>query len=165
MQNTTDIELASLDEDKCITVDIKHDDKLDEQPAYIQAALLFTSPSGQRRLRIHNLCIANGPNAAALYRAADCDAVVMTLFKQAERMQRTDKAPKEVRDWMTARAAQILATYREKCSESAPPGQLILPETLKLLPLYVNCMMRCDSLAGGEFNVTLLNFWSLQARM
>jgi protein transport protein SEC24 len=36
MQNTTDIELAAIDSDKGITVEIKHDDKLEEQPAYIQ---------------------------------------------------------------------------------------------------------------------------------
>jgi protein transport protein SEC24 len=148
-----------------VTVEIKHDDKLDEQPAFIQvcargthctraytiqAALLFTSPSGQRRLRIHNLSLANGANASALYRSTDCDAVVTTLFKQAERMQRVDKSPKDVRDWLTARCAQVLATYREKCSEMAPAGQLILPETLKLLPLYVNSITRNDALAGGE---------------
>lgn len=36
MQNTTDVELAAVDSDKCISIDIKHDDKLDEQPAFIQ---------------------------------------------------------------------------------------------------------------------------------
>jgi len=68
---------------------------------------------------------------------------------QSERMQR-DKPAKEVRDWLGARCAQILATYREKCSENAPIGQLILPEALKLLPLYSNCIMKHDALCGAQ---------------
>jgi protein transport protein SEC24 len=60
-----------------------------------------------------------------------------------------DKSPKEMRDELTVRCAQILAAYREKCSETAPMGQLILPELAKLLPLHVNCILRHDSLNGG----------------
>ena len=88
--------MASVDSDKCVTVDIKHDDKLEGQPAFLQvlsnvrlhfskslqAALLYTSISGQRRLRIHNLSLINGENHGQLYRHADVDAVVLTLFKQ-----------------------------------------------------------------------------------
>lgn len=37
MSNTTDVELAAVDVDKAISVEIKHDDKLNEQDgAYIQ---------------------------------------------------------------------------------------------------------------------------------
>ena len=39
MTNTQDVELASVDEDKCITVTIKHDDKINEdQGAHIQVS-------------------------------------------------------------------------------------------------------------------------------
>lgn len=55
-----------------------------------------------------------------------------------------------MREELTMRCAQILAAYREKCSESAPMGQLILPESAKLLPLHVNCIARHDALNGGE---------------
>lgn len=41
MSNTTDVELASLDSDKAITIEIKHDDKLEESAAYIQASGFF----------------------------------------------------------------------------------------------------------------------------
>lgn len=29
MDNTTDVEMAALDSEKCVTIEIKHDDKLD----------------------------------------------------------------------------------------------------------------------------------------
>lgn len=62
-----------------------------------------------------------------------------------------DKSPKEMREAVNARCAQMLATYREKCSEQAPLGQLILPECLKLLPLFANCIIKNDALSGGQF--------------
>lgn len=82
MQNTTDIEIGAIDSDKSIQVEIKYDDKLDEKvPLYIQAATLFTSCSGQRRLRIHNLCISVTSDFNQLYRMTDQDTIVTHLFK------------------------------------------------------------------------------------
>jgi len=50
MANTTDVELAAIDSSKAISVEIKHDDKLDnEDGVYIQIALLYTSIYGEKR--------------------------------------------------------------------------------------------------------------------
>ena len=69
MANTTDMELASLNSDMSLACEIKHDDKLtDEDGVYIQAALLFTSVSGRRRLRICNLSLNTCDNMGELYR-------------------------------------------------------------------------------------------------
>ena len=48
------------------------------------------------------------------------------------------------------RSAQILACYRKNCASPSSPGQLILPECMKLLPLYINCLLNCDALSGGS---------------
>lgn len=60
-----------------------------------------------------------------------------------------EKTPQEMRDAITHRCAQMLATYREKCNEQVPVGQLILPESLKLLPLFGNCIIKNDAVSGG----------------
>ena len=42
MSNTTDVELATVDCDKSITCEIKHDDKLNEaEGAYVQVCSFF----------------------------------------------------------------------------------------------------------------------------
>lgn len=85
MSNTTDMELASIDSDKAIAIEIKHDDKLgDEEGVYIQAALLYTSCSGVRRLRVINLSLKTSSQMAELYRACDLDAIINFLLKQSE---------------------------------------------------------------------------------
>lgn len=85
MPNTTDMELASIDCDKAIGIEIKHDDKLaDEEGVYIQAALLYTSCSGVRRLRIINLNLKTSSQMSELYRACDLDAIINFLLKQSK---------------------------------------------------------------------------------
>ncbi|MFH4983012.1 hypothetical protein AB6A40_009721 [Gnathostoma spinigerum] len=149
MDNSTDMEMGVMDCDKAVHVEIRHDDKLPEGNAHLQAAILFTSCSGQRRLRILNLALSVSSDYNQMYLVADPDCLVTFLFKQAEQLVR-ERSPKEMRETITARCAQMLATYRERCSEQAPVGQLILPECLKLLPLYANCILKNDSVSGGS---------------
>lgn len=162
MNNTTDVEIAGVNSDHAITLEIRHDDKLEDKAVFAQAAILFTSLSGQRRLRVHNISLATADNYQNLYRCADLDTTVNFLIKFAHRMQ-LQKSPKEVREYLIGRTAQILATYREKCSESAPAGQLILPEVMKLLPLYINSMIRNDAFAGGSELTTDDRSWLMDS--
>ena len=50
--------------------------------------------------------------------------------------------PLQFKELMVGRTANILACYRKNCASPSAAGQLILPELLKLLPLYVNCLAR-----------------------
>jgi len=45
----------------------------------------------------------------------------------------------------------MLACYRKNCAQSTTAGQLILPETLKLLPIYATALIKCDALTGSMF--------------
>lgn len=47
--------------------------------------------------------------------------------------------------------AQILACYRKNCANPSSAGQLILPECMKLLPLYANCIIKSDGIQGGLY--------------
>jgi hypothetical protein len=43
---------------------------------------------------------------------------------------------------MTNFVADVLSAYRKEVGTNQPAGQLLAPEALKLLPLYVNALMR-----------------------
>merc|ERR1719385_52779 len=150
MGNTTDMELASLNSDMALACEIKHDDKLtDEDGVYIQAALLYTSCSGQRRLRICNMSLNVCDNMGELYRNCELDTVVNFLAKQNV-SKLTETNPKAMREELMQQCATILACYRKNCASPSSAGQLILPECMKLLPLYTNCLMKSDALSGGS---------------
>uniref|UniRef100_A0A8D8DGK6 Protein transport protein Sec24D n=1 Tax=Culex pipiens TaxID=7175 RepID=A0A8D8DGK6_CULPI len=46
------------------------------------------------------------------------------------------------------RAAQILACYRKNWASSTSAGQLVLPNCVKSLPLYIKCLLRTSSFRG-----------------
>lgn len=86
---------------------------------------------------------------ADLYRSCELDTLINYLSKQAA-YKLLDNNPKAVKDSIVSRAVQILAAYRKNCATPSSSGQLILPECMKLLPLYVNCLLKSDALSGGS---------------
>lgn len=161
MENSTDLELATLDESKAFITEIKHDDSLKDPASFIQTAVLYTSMTGQRRLRILNLCLPVTADYNQVYRLADPEALTAFMLKQAVQLNR-DKGSSEMRESLSSRCAQFLATYREKCSEGAPLGQLILPESLKLMPLYVNSILKNDAISGGSEMTVDDKVWQME---
>ncbi|XP_069836707.1 protein transport protein Sec24C isoform X4 [Dendropsophus ebraccatus] len=149
MSNTTDVELAGLDCDKTITVEFKHDDKLNEDiGALLQCAVLYTSIGGQRRLRVHNMALNCCTQLADLYRNCETDTLINYFAKFAYRGV-LNNPTKTVRDSLISQCAQILACYRKNCASPSSAGQLILPECMKLLPVYLNCILKSDVLQPG----------------
>ncbi|XP_019963557.2 protein transport protein Sec24C isoform X1 [Paralichthys olivaceus] len=149
MSNTTDVELAGLDCDKAVTVEFKHDDKLSEETgALMQCAVLYTSCSGQRRLRVHNMAVNCCSQLADLYRNCETDTIINFFSKYAFRGVLNNQT-KAVRDTLINQCAQILACYRKNCASPSSAGQLILPECMKLLPVYLNCVLKSDVLLPG----------------
>lgn len=161
MENSTDLELATIDESKAFVTEIKHDDSLKDPAALIQTAVLYTSITGQRRLRILNMCLSVTADYNQIYRLADPDSLTTFMLKQGVQLNR-DKGNAEMREALASRCSQFLATYREKCSEGAPLGQLILPESLKLMPLYVNSIMKNDAISGGSEMTVDDKVWQME---
>lgn len=58
-------------------MEIKHDDKLNEEDGvFVQVALLYTSCSGQRRVRILNLALTCCSQMADLFRHCELDTLI-----------------------------------------------------------------------------------------
>lgn len=158
MANTTDMEFGSIDCNKAVAVEIKHDDKLTEEDGvYIQVALLYTSCSAQRRVRVLNLALNTCSQMADLFRACELDTIINFFSKQAV-FKLLEATPKAVKESLINRCAQILACYRKNCALPSSAGQLILPECMKLLPLYINCVLKSDAVSGGS-DLTIDDRW------
>ncbi|XP_039276195.1 protein transport protein Sec24C [Nilaparvata lugens] len=109
MSNTTDMELASIDCDKAVALEIKHDDKLtEEEGVFIQTALLYTSCSGQRRVRILNLSLSTCVQMVDLYRACELDTVINFFAKQiAASRGRNEQLKSRLREMEVQRNAAL----------------------------------------------------------
>ncbi|XP_034020581.1 protein transport protein Sec24D [Thalassophryne amazonica] len=149
MNNTTDIEMAAVDCDKAVTVEFKHDDALSEEAgALIQCALLYTTVGGQRRLRIHNLSLNCTSQLLELYKNSETDSLVNFFAKSAYSAILTQPI-KNVREILVKQTAHMLACYRKNCSSPSAASQLILPDAMKVLPVYMNSLMKTAPLMSS----------------
>ncbi|NXW17307.1 SC24D protein, partial [Circaetus pectoralis] len=148
MNNTTDVEMAAVDCDKAVTVEFKHDDKLNEDSgALIQCAVLYTSISGQRRLRIHNIGLNCSSQLADVYKTCETDALINFFAKSAFKAILSQPL-KMVREILVNQTAHMLACYRKNCASPSAISQLILPDAMKVLPVYMNCLLKSCVLVG-----------------
>uniref|UniRef100_A0A8D3CVI5 SEC24 homolog D, COPII coat complex component n=1 Tax=Scophthalmus maximus TaxID=52904 RepID=A0A8D3CVI5_SCOMX len=149
MNNTTDIEMAAVDCDKALTVEFKHDDTLSEESgAFMQCALLYTTTSGQRRLRIHNMSLNCSSQLSELYKNCETDSLINFFAKSAYRAI-LNQPLKNVRDILVNQTAHMLACYRKNCASQSVASQLILPKTMKVFPVYINSLMKTAPLVGS----------------
>lgn len=80
-----DLEIGSVDADKAFGVLFSYDGKLDPKlDAHFQAALLYTSADGQRRVRCINVVAAVNEGGLDTMRFVDQDAVVSIMAKEGE---------------------------------------------------------------------------------
>ena len=78
----------------------------------------------------------------------ELDTIVNFMAKHSiSKLMETN--PKTVKENLINNCAQILACYRKNCASPSSAGQLILPECMKLLPLYTNCLLKSDAISGG----------------
>lgn len=148
-----DLEIGVVDADKALAVTFGHDGKLDSKlDAHFQSALLYTTASGERRVRCHNIIASVSDNAKDSVKFVDQDAVYTILAKEAAtRLASTSATLKDIRLGLTEKTIDVLAGYRKNfLSQTHPPGQLVMPEKLKEFSMYMLGLIKCRAFKGGS---------------
>lgn len=149
----SNLEMSAVNTSSNFVVQMKYDDKLPENElVVVQFAMIYTSICGERRVRVHNLALSTCTVLNDLYKSACCDTLVNVLLRDAvEKLRAGSLTPKAVKEQLTSRVINILAAYRKHCTENQAnsTSQLILPEGLKLLPVYLCGALKCDAIDGG----------------
>ena len=144
----TDVDLPVLDGEKSIMVNLRYEDKLaDGSEAYVQCALLYTTMTGERRIRVHTLALPVTAVLGTLFRNADLDAQMCFMVRKAAGTLLGGKHTiAAAKDAALAQCVASLYAYRKFCASNNASGQLILPEALKTLPLYTIGMYKSNGL-------------------
>lgn len=118
----------------------------DEEKLHLQLACLYTTPLKQRRLRVHNLTLIVSDKPTVIYRNADIEAIACAVGRLAAlkafdcSLYGDDRhGPRAI---LQQTLVEGLVRYRGLCSASSPKGQLVLPESLKVLPMYTLCLLK-----------------------
>ncbi|KAH7322767.1 transport protein sec24 [Stachybotrys elegans] len=156
-----DLEIGVIDADKALGVSFSYDGKLDPKlDAHFQSALLYTTASGQRRVRCSNVIAsvsdtskeagAREQGIRTCMKFVDQDAVITLLAKEAStKLTNSSSNLKDIRNWLTERSIDIMACYRKHSSQQYPPGQLVMPERLKEFSMFMLGLIKCRAFKGG----------------
>jgi protein transport protein SEC24 len=144
----TEIEFGAIDADKAVVVKFKHEGKLERKlDVVFQSALLYTTATGERRVRVQNISARSTNDIAEVFKTADEDAITVTIAKDASFKMLT-KTSREVREGIGDKCIRILAAYRKNQGSGTHQGQLILPDKLRLFPLYVLSLLKTRAFKG-----------------
>uniref|UniRef100_A0A8B9VCN2 Uncharacterized protein n=1 Tax=Anas zonorhyncha TaxID=75864 RepID=A0A8B9VCN2_9AVES len=119
--NTTDVKMAAVDCDKAVTVEFKHDDKLNEDSsALIQCALHISKWT--RRLRVHNIRLNCSSQLADVYKPCETDALTNFFAKSAFKAVLSQPL-KMVREILVNQMAHMLACCHKNCASPSAVSQ------------------------------------------
>ncbi|XP_053556160.1 protein transport protein Sec24B [Bombina bombina] len=146
---TTDLlSLANIDEDAGFAVQMSIEESLtDTSLACFQIALLYTSSKGQRRIRVHTLCLPVVTSLSDVFAGADVQAITCLLANMA--VDRSiSSSLSDARDALVNAVIDSFSSYSSTLS-NLQQSTLIAPNSLKLFPLYILALLKQKAFRTG----------------
>uniref|UniRef100_A0A671Y5E4 SEC24 homolog A, COPII coat complex component n=1 Tax=Sparus aurata TaxID=8175 RepID=A0A671Y5E4_SPAAU len=148
VRSTDLLSLPNVNPDAGFAVQMSIEDNLDDmQVVSFQAALLYTSSKGERRIRVHTLCLPVVNSLSDIFAGADVQAITGLLACMAVDRSVTASLS-DARDAMTNAAIDSLASYRQSVLTIQQPG-LLSPACLRLFPLFILALLKQKAFRTG----------------
>jgi protein transport protein SEC24 len=142
-------QVSRLSPDGTAVFVLTHTERIEGQKhAYFQAACLYTDRSARRLIRVHTLQLPVTSSLSNVFRYTEIDTVTNMLIKQAACC--AIKGDMSFKERLTKSCVDMLHAYRINCASTTAAGQLILPESLKLLPLYIGALRKMPAFRSGS---------------
>ncbi|KAK3738631.1 hypothetical protein RRG08_006729 [Elysia crispata] len=153
VRSTDLLSLPNINPDAGFGMQMSIEDNLqDSSTISFQAALLYTSSKGERRIRVHTLCVPVTNQISDVFAGADQQAIAALLAKMA--VDRSlNSAISDARDAMMNASLDALGAYAQQIPSSQRSSNTILaPQSLRLMPMYMLAMLKsvAFSLAGSS---------------
>ncbi|RUS79855.1 hypothetical protein EGW08_012381 [Elysia chlorotica] len=153
VRSTDLLSLPNINPDAGFGMQMSIEDNLqDSSTISFQAALLYTSSKGERRIRVHTLCVPVTNQLSDIFAGADQQAIAALLAKMA--VDRSlNSAISDARDAMMNASLDALGAYAQQLPSSQRNSSTILaPHSLRLMPIYMLAMLKsvAFSLAGSS---------------
>ncbi|KAG5845471.1 hypothetical protein ANANG_G00139470 [Anguilla anguilla] len=148
VRSTDLLSLANVNPDSGFAVQMSIEENLAETSLVcFQAALLYTSSKGKRRIRVHTLCLPVVNQLSDVFAGADVQAISALLANMAiDRSVSSNLS--DARDALVNAVVDSLAAYRSDGCSVQQSG-LVAPASLRLFPLYVLALLKQKALRTG----------------
>uniref|UniRef100_A0A672FZB8 Protein transport protein Sec24B-like n=1 Tax=Salarias fasciatus TaxID=181472 RepID=A0A672FZB8_SALFA len=148
VRSTDLLSLANVNPDSAFAVQMSIDDSLaDSSLACFQAALLYTSSKGKRRIRVHTMCLPVVNQLSDVYAGADVQAITCLLANMA--IDRSiSSSLSDARDALVNAVVDLVSAYKSNVSSLQQSG-LVVPAAMRLFPLYILALLKQKALRTG----------------
>ncbi|XP_029365902.1 protein transport protein Sec24C [Echeneis naucrates] len=144
------VALATLDKWTTLAVELAHTRALDEtRGVAIQTVLSYNTQTGDRRTRVHTLTLRCSRQLQDAFRRYQAQTLLSFYCKK---MYCTvlERPLQELREELQTEITEALMSYRKHCcSATVSAGQLVLPQYLRALPVYINSLRKSEVLLPG----------------
>uniref|UniRef100_A0A4W3GBR7 SEC24 homolog B, COPII coat complex component n=1 Tax=Callorhinchus milii TaxID=7868 RepID=A0A4W3GBR7_CALMI len=148
VRSTDLLSLANVNPDSGFAVQMSIEESLvDTSIVCFQAALLYTSSKGERRIRVHTLCLPVVSSTADVYAGADIQAIICLLATMAVDRSISSSLP-DARDALINAAIDSLSAYHSTVS-NLQQSVLVAPYCLRLFALYVLALLKQKAFRTG----------------
>ncbi|XP_044060302.1 protein transport protein Sec24B isoform X5 [Siniperca chuatsi] len=148
VRSTDLLSLANVNPDSAFAVQMSIEDSLaDSSLACFQAALLYTSSKGKRRIRVHTMCLPVVNQLSDVYAGADVQAITCLLANMA--IDRSiSSSLSDARDALVNAVVDLVSAYKSNVSNLQQSG-LIVPAAMRLFPVYILSLLKQKALRTG----------------
>ena len=158
-----EMEASCVDSDKSIAIVLKHDEKLQpDTHVYLQCVILYTNQFGQKMLRIFNGIMLATSYIGNVIKSGDSDCLANLISKNYGSMI-LEQSLSAIREAWHSAMIKLLYSHRNTIDERNDFSKILVPESLKLLPLYCNTSMKLPvfSLSGVYVDLRLYSMHNL----
>eukprot|EP01121_Diplochlamys_sp_Union-15-3_P010019 TRINITY_DN2768_c0_g1_i1.p1 TRINITY_DN2768_c0_g1~~TRINITY_DN2768_c0_g1_i1.p1 ORF type:complete len:755 (+),score=92.40 TRINITY_DN2768_c0_g1_i1:51-2315(+) len=149
INNNDLLAMSTIDADKAFAVQVELNDALTKSDTFvcIQTALLYTTSSGERRIRVFTVALPTTSSLKDCLNYVDLDACMNMMGKMAI-SKVPDSSLQSVREALVNKCAQIIRVSRS--FGAGYSASIVLPESLKMLPSYVLSAIKSVLFRGGK---------------
>ncbi|KAJ6245494.1 sec24-related protein [Anaeramoeba flamelloides] len=139
----TEIKLSSINSDQTICYLLEHDMDLKEnQPVYLQFAMLYINQNMEKRIRVINLKLDSHFEIKHIFNYIDQETLITLIMKNS--LTELKLLPiLQIRDNIIQQIINILVCYRRFCIEKTVLHKMVIPSNLQLIPSYALGLTKC----------------------
>ncbi|XP_034727344.1 protein transport protein Sec24C isoform X3 [Etheostoma cragini] len=144
------VPMATLDWRTTLAMELAHSRALDEtRGVTIQTVLSYSTQAGDRRTRVHTLTLRCSRHLQDTFRQYQAQTL-LTFYCKKIYCAVLERPLQELREELQMEVTEALAAYRKHCcSASVSAGQLVFPQYLRALPVYINSLRKSEVLLPG----------------
>ncbi|XP_003380073.1 protein transport protein Sec24B [Trichinella spiralis] len=141
--------LSNVNPDSAFGVLLNLDDNIDQPVVCIQAAVLYSTCHGQRRIRVHTICLPTSESILEIHNAADLPAIIALISRMAvDRCLYQQGTIQMAREASVNAVVDCLYAFRS-ASASREYGTLLCSRNMRLFPIFILALLKCKAFAHG----------------